>query len=708
MNYFELEYENNIAILWLNQADSAVNTLSPAIFDACEQVFEELENNEQVTAIVLISRKKDFVAGADLEALYAINELHVWEKEARRAHTLLKKMEKSKKPIVCAMHGATVGGGLEIALACQYRIATDSPRTFFSLPEVKLGLLPGGGGTQRLPHLIGLTSALDMMLTGRNIYVHKAKKLGLVDKIVHQHSLLRVAKQQAKAMAGKKIVRPTKRKFSDKLVESNLFTRKMVLNKAYAEIVKKTHGNYPAPFKIIDCVRMGSSYGRDIGFEAEMQKLDELVVHPVTKRLIELFFAMNAKKKNALEGLAKPIKKIAMVGAGFMGEGIAQVSINKAIPVLLKDINNVQLQQAQQNIWKQLNKKIRQKALSPAQAEKQMNLLNPQLQYTQFSQADIVIEAVFEDIDIKHQIVAQCEAATPSHCIFASNTSALPISKIAEKSSRPSQVIGMHYFSPVPKMPLLEIVTTPQTADWVVATAVSLGIKQGKTCIVVKDGPGFYTTRILAPLLNEALLLLEEGAAIKQVDKVAQQLGFPVGPITLIDEVGIDVGAHIMQGELMRFFQVRNPDMKICKALGEMAAAGYKGRKNKQGFYRYNKQGKKQKGKVNNAVYDYFGGQERLPFTSKEIRQRLQLIMTNEAAYCLQEGIIEHPSDGDIGAILGLGYPPFTGGPFRYLDSIGCAKATKRLNDLSATHGPRFAPANILVRYAEEGKRFYL
>lgn len=704
--YAQIEIADGIATVWLDQQNSSINKLSPDLISTFERMFDDLDKNSAVKAVVLISRKKDFIAGADLDAIVPITQPSEWTPIARKGHAILNKLANSTKPIVAAIHGAAMGGGLEVALACQYRIATDHRSTVLAQPEVKVGLLPGGGGTQRLPRLVGIRNALDMMLTGKNIYAGKAKKIGLVDKLVNEHALLRVAKEQALAMVGKKIVRKSKLSLADKVIEKTPIGRKILFDQARKTVTKMTKGNYPAPFKIIDCVEIGYKKGAAAGYETEVVKFDELVVHPVTKQLINLFFGMTDKKKNPLAEIAEPVKKIAMVGAGFMGAGISEVSALKGIDVILKDIKEDMLASAKKGIWKSISKKVRRKALTKIEGDQVMNHIHTQLDYTHFDQVDMVIEAVFEDIDLKHHILAQCEAVTHSNCIFASNTSALPITAIAAHARRPELVIGMHYFSPVPKMPLLEIVVTEKTADWVTATALDLGIRQGKTCIVVKDGPGFYTTRILAPLLNEALLLLEEGASIEQIDKCAEELGFPVGPVKLMDEVGIDVGAHIMQGELVTFFKKRGA-FTMSDAMLHLSKAGYKGRKNRKGFYLYDSKGKAKKGKVNMDIYEFFGGSERIDMNADALKKRLLLIITNEAASCLQDDTLQSPQDGDLGAIFGLGYPPFTGGPFRYLDSLGCEVALKELELLAAQHGARFAPADIIREKAASGGRFY-
>lgn len=709
MNYFSLEIQDGVGVVWLDQQNEKVNTISPQMIEECADVLQQIVENDQIVAIVLISRKKDFVAGADLDAILPITTLGEWAAVSRRGHALLHFIEHSAKPVVAAISGAAMGGGLEIALACHYRIVTDEANTVFALPEVQLGLLPGGGGTQRLPKLIGAAAALDMMLTGKKIYPAKALKMGLVDRIVNPYILLKAAKEQALAMVGKKIVRKPKLRLQDRLLENNPIGRSILFKEARKKVQQQTQGNYPAPYKIIDCVEAGVLHGEEVGYATEIEKFDELVCHPVSKQLINLFFAMNNKKKNPLAPVAKPISQIGILGGGFMGAGIAEVNMLNNLPTIIKDIKPATLSGAKKQIWNSLSSKVKRRSLSTYQAESYMNQLQTQLTYKNFEQVDMLIEAVFEDLKIKQKVLAECEAVTKQSCIFATNTSALPIGAIAEKSQRPEQVIGMHYFSPVPKMPLLEIVITPYTAERVIATTLEVGIRQGKTCIVVKDGPGFYTTRILSPMLNEALLMMEEGVDILQIDQCAQKAGFPVGPVTLMDEVGIDVGAHVVTGDLVTFFQARGQEaFKQSQLISQLFAAGYYGRKNRKGFYLYDTQtGKKQKGKINPSIYADFLPGAKIEMENKDIRNRLLLMMTNEAVRCLEDGTLQSPTDGDLGAVLGLGYPPFTGGPFRYIDSLGADKVVKRLEDLAERFGKRFTPATLLYEYAEQSIRFH-
>jgi 3-hydroxyacyl-CoA dehydrogenase/enoyl-CoA hydratase/3-hydroxybutyryl-CoA epimerase len=701
-----IEKRNGVGIVWLDQPDEKINKVSIEFMDEVDQLFGQLENDADVKAAVIISRKKDFIAGADIEMFKKVRKKGDFEPVTKRGHESLFKLENSKKPVVAAIHGACLGAGTEIALACHARVASDDRSTHFALPEVMLGLLPGGGGTQRLPRLIGVQRSLDILLTGKKVYADKALKLGLVDIITTQESLLNAAMELAMQLAKSPIQRTDKRTLVEKLLESNGFTRGVIYRKAKEMVLKTTQGNYPAPLKILECVETGMEEGMQKGLEAEAAKFEELILTNESRQLINIFFNMTERKKNPYEGKAeiKPLKTIAMVGAGFMGAGIAEVSALDGIEVLLKDIKEETIASAKQTIWKNLAKKIKRKRLTNPEADEIVNRVESKLDYSGFEKADVVVEAVFEEIKLKQKVVAECESATRPDAVFASNTSALAISHIAEKALRPQNIIGMHYFSPVPKMPLLEIIKTPKTADWVTATCYELGIRQGKTCIVVNDGPGFYTTRILAPYMNECFLLIEEGCEAGLIDKAMKKWGFPVGPVTLQDEVGIDVGAHIMSGELTEFAKKRE-GARTNDAIIKMFKDGYHGKKNKKGFYNYDENGKKRG--INENIYQYFGKPSRKEFAAEAIQHRMGMMMVNEALHCLQENILESPVDGDVGAIFGLGFPPFTGGPFRYIDYMGAGKVLKLMDDLTSKYGARFKPAQILKEKAAKAEKFY-
>jgi len=710
MKWLEVSQQDSVAILWLNRRDAKVNTILPEMLEECAALLHQIDADDTIKAIVITSSKRDFAVGADLEAIYAAAEHGAAETISRRGHELLLQMEQSKKPVVAAIKGAAVGGGLEIVLACHYRIATKDSHTVFGFPEVTLGLLPGGGATQRLPKLIGIRAALQLMLRGKNISANKALHIGLIDRLVHSAQLMPYAIQQALYLAEQRNFHSKNLTAFDRLVQNNRFVRGMVFDRTREKLLQQNFGNYPAPFKILECIEIGCHFGTEMGNAAEITKFDELAVHPVTKQLIRLFFEAGERRKNPLVNEARHVDNIAVIGAGLTGGGITELSVLNGLHVTLADINPHRSAKTLQRIWRRLSGRVRRNSISPIERWQIMNRVKTQTGFENPQQADIVIEAAPENLLLKQQILARFEAVAPPDCIFASTTSSIPIAQIAKHSARPEQVIGMHYLSPVTKMSLLEIAVTPQTSSKTLATALNLGIAHGKTCIVVKDAPGFYTTRIMAPYLNEALLMLEEGGDIWQIDECARQLGFSVGPFTLIDNIGIDALTHVLEGPLYAFFRrKRGAGAFTASGLPRLLLnAGIEGRKNRRGFYRYDeKTGKKKEVMPDHDIYRVMNQSPRREwFKDKQVRQRLLMCMNNEAVRCLEENILQSVSDGNVGAVLGLGYPAYTGGPFSYLDAIGCSKAIIRLENLARRYGNRFLPASLLYDYAKTGSTF--
>lgn len=705
MSYLSTEQQDDILVVTLDQPGEKVNKLTEELIGEFQDLLENTDPGS-IDGIVLVSGKKsNFIAGADVEMLKNKTAPEGIEELSKQGNKLLLKLENYPKPVVAAIHGSCLGGGLEVAMACHYRVISEHSDTVMGQPEVKLGLLPGGGGTQRLPRLIGLQNALTYMLAGKNIYPRKAYKLGLADEITHKDAVITAAKAAIRKINSGKFERKDKRSLAHQLMEGMSPLRKIIYSQARKRAQTNTKGNYPAPDKIIDCVQEGYENGMEAGLELESKNFGKLAATPESKALVNLFFAMQGAKKNPVEDLAVNIQKIGVLGAGLMGSGIADVSVNNDYRVLLKDQSIEQAAEGKKSIWDSLEDKRKKHIISSFERDQISSLVTPTETYDGFENVDLVIEAVFEDLDLKQSILKEVENKTSGNCIFASNTSSLPIHKIAQASQRPEQVVGMHYFSPVPKMPLLEIITTDQTADWVTATAREVGIQQGKHVIVVNDGPGFYTTRILAPFMNEALMLLEEGIAIEELDEHMKQFGFPVGPAALFDEVGIDVAAHITE-VLSDLFAERG--VHPSKKPTELFEEDYKGKKNKKGFYQYEqKNGKIKKTDPNNDIYRFFDGSGQKSIDRQTVQQRMTLTMVNEAAWCLQENILRNPTDGDLGAVLGLGFPPFLGGPFRYIDREGADVIVQRLEKFEQKHGTRFSPAEILKEYAKSGKKFH-
>jgi len=695
---------DGVAVLLFDTPKSPVNVLSGEMLEEAGPLMEEILQDGEIVACVLASAKPDsFIAGADLDQVVGMTANEA-EAISRGAHEWLDRVEASRKPFVAAIHGAALGGGLEVALACHYRIATDHPKTVMALPEVMLGVLPAAGGTQRLPRLLGLQRALPMLLTGKRVRAAQAFRHGLVDALTSPGGLLETAAKAALGLAQGTLKPKRDRQPLAEMPLSLPPVRAYALGRAREEVMKKTRCLYPAPLEILACVEKGLADGMKAGQEEEAVRFGKLVGSDGAKNLIRLFDAMTALKRAPKGDAPRAVKRLGVLGAGLMGEGISAVSLGLG-PVVLKDVSEEGLSRAARNLRKGLDRRVRSGGLTRLERDRQWFGLRPTARTEDLAGCDLVIEAVFEDLALKRKVLSEVEAVVAPDAVFASNTSALPIAQIAAKAKHPERVVGMHYFSPVPKMPLLEVVVAKKTAPWAVATVRAFGVAQGKTVIVVKDGPGFYTTRILGPFINEAVVLLDEGVAIPALDAALLDFGFPVGPVALLDEVGIDVAAHVSK-DLGKAFAARGaaPSGTFTKLFD----AGYRGRKNAKGFYLYPKGRPSGASKeVNPEVYGFFGGASRTPMAPEDLVDRLALLMVNEAAWCLAEGIVGSARDGDAGAILGLGFPPFRGGPFRHVDAVGAAAVVERMEDLAERHGRRFSPAPILVEMARTGKKFH-
>jgi 3-hydroxyacyl-CoA dehydrogenase/enoyl-CoA hydratase/3-hydroxybutyryl-CoA epimerase len=713
--FFTTELADGVATVLLDVPGESVNTLSPEVGAEFDALLTRLETDRAVKAIVLASGKRDgFIAGARIEMIRAVKDAAEAEDLSRQGQAGFDRLEQFGKPVVAAIHGACLGGGLEWALACHYRVASNDPRTQLGLPEVQLGLLPGAGGTQRLPRLIGIANALDLILAGKTVRVKKALSLGIVDEACPAPILRRVAAERARALADGSLKprRPRPRRpaglaaVQAALLESNPLGRAVLFSKAREQLLGKTRGNYPAPELALEAIRVGAAQGLAAGQAAEARAFGQLAVSQVSKRLVEIFFAQTAMKRES--GVAdpavkpRPVERVAVLGGGLMGSGIAYVTVNAGLPVRLREQDDAAAARALASVGAIFAERVRRKSLERLDRDAALRLITTTTGWDGLAQADVLIEAVFEDLTLKQEMLRAFEAVN-SRGLFATNTSSIPIADIASAAARPEAVIGMHYFSPVNKMPLLEVIPTARTAPEAIATAVALGKRQGKTVIIVGDVPGFYTNRVLGPYMNEAAWLLVEGVAIEELDAALVAFGYPVGPITLLDEVGIDVGAKVS-----KILHAGYGDrMKPPEALEAVLRSGRLGRKNGKGFYTY---GAGKKKMVDQAVYALLPGgrrrrRRRLP--AAEMAERLVLALVNEAARSLGDGVIRTPRDGDIGAVFGIGFPPFRGGPFRLADAMGARVVVEKLERLRQAHGDRFEPAPLLLEKAKRGGTFY-
>jgi 3-hydroxyacyl-CoA dehydrogenase/enoyl-CoA hydratase/3-hydroxybutyryl-CoA epimerase len=706
MTALSIEMEDGIAVVTFDTPGEALNIISRGVKNEFIALFQRLESDPSISAAVLISGKPDsFIAGADIEEFLEWRTAAQAESASREGHALLDRLENLRTPVVAAIHGACLGGGLEASLACAWRVATDHPKTVLAVPEVQIGLFPGAGGTQRLPRTVGLQAALDMILTGKNIRAKKALQIGLVHDLVHPAILRDIAIQRARELAAgtrRRNARVRPGGVKNLLLDDNPVGRSLVMRRAREEVLKKTRGNYPAPLAALDAVAAGY-HGREHGFREEARLFGEMATTSVCRELIFLFFATSALKKEEIPGAGPPqkVSRLGILGAGFMGSGIASVAVQHGTMVRMKDADLARVGKGIAAVRDVLKERLTRKQITRQELADQLSLIGGTVDYSGFDTVDLVIEAVFEDLKVKHAVVREVEDVIPESAIVASNTSTIPIALIAQASRRPERLLGMHFFSPVHRMPLLEVIPTPSTRAGVIGSAVAWGREIGKTVIVVKDAPGFYVNRILAPYLNEAGALLDAGASIEVIDNAMEQFGFPVGPLTLLDEVGLDIAAK--SGAILH--QAFGERMAPAQAMRAVVNAGRVGRKGKSGFYLYDADGKK--GSVDTTVYSLLSNPTRSSFPADEIQQRCALALVNEAARTLEEGIVRTARDGDIGAVFGIGFPPFRGGPFRWIDAVGAGKVVDALEDLSARFAPRFTPCDLLVSMARRGERFY-
>lgn len=738
---------NNSAIwgLTFDLPGEKVNIFSQEVMTEFEDLLSQFENNskneQKIDALILFSGKPgNFIAGADIKMFQAIQTIEDARALSRKGQMLANRWEDLPFPTIAAVNGSALGGGCELCLAST-AIAMSSDRAAkIGLPEVLLGIIPGMGGCVRLPRKVGLTTALDMILTGKTLSGDRALKAGLADAFLPKEgfgtAVLQWVRTNLSALkAGKRLAKNPKLGGIGgpvgKLFEKVPMGRSIIFKKAKEGVLEKTKGQYPAALEILDTLQAtGASFGprvsgsplaRNQAMEREADGFAKCAMTEVSKNLVRLFFLTEGVKKAT--GLSagvnvpsKPVGSAAVLGAGVMGGGIAQLFADKDISVRMKDLNSQALEAGIKAASKTFLRNLKKKRINQRQFLQKLNRIAPVLDFSGFSGgkgADVVVEAVVENMVIKQKVFKELEEQVNDSCIIASNTSSLSISQMQIVMRKPERFVGMHFFNPVHKMPLIEVIRGEKSSDEAVSTIFQLSKKLGKTPIVVKDSPGFLVNRLLRPYLNEAAILADEGVSIKDIDRVLLEFGMPMGPIELIDEIGIDVAekvAHILQDA----FGERCVSSPIN---GKAVAAGLLGKKNGKGFYLYPE---KSGGKGEKAVNPVFqklvskpsGNAGATPRVSdQEILERCIFTMINEADQCLEEEVVSNAATVDLGMIMGTGFPPFRGGLLRYADTIGASEIVKRLQEYQKKYqdksSVRFEPAPALLKRAESGTKFY-
>ncbi|MFZ2492809.1 MAG: 3-hydroxyacyl-CoA dehydrogenase NAD-binding domain-containing protein, partial [Thermoanaerobaculia bacterium] len=694
---FRLERNGELAILWFDLPGEKVNKFSSSVMKEFATVVEELERSPDIRRLIVASGKPGiFIAGADVSEFTKVTSAEEARDYTRFGQQTFHRFSKLPQVTVAAINGACLGGGCELAISCDWRVMSDAPKAQIGLPEVKLGIYPAWGGTTKLPRLIGLPAALDIVLNGKTVDGKRARKMGLVDEVVDPGILLDVAKQlAARGKRGKDSGR------TKLLVEGNPLARKVIFGKARKAVLNQTRGKYPAPLAAIEVMAAGMSGSVERGLESEIENIVPLITGDVAQNLVRLFFLMEESKKDSIAAKPREVDSVGVLGAGIMGGGIAQIVADRTpAEVRMRDINWKAIgggMKAAANVWK---KKVDRRRMTRGEMQRKLARITGTIDWTGFARTDVVIEAVVENVGIKRQVLAEFESIAKPGAIFATNTSTIPITQIAAEAKHPENVVGMHFFNPVDKMPLVEVIRGEKTSDEALVTVASLARKLGKTVVHCNDGPGFAVNRILGPYMNEAGFLLEEGNSIESIDGAMLEFGMPMGPLVLLDEVGIDVAAKVA-AILTEAFGARMTKSKVVETL---YADGRYGRKNGRGLYLY--AAGKRKG-PDPAVYKLIGVAAPRAADPATTVDRMVLAMINEASLILDEKIVASAPELDLAMIMGTGFPPFRGGLLRYADSIGAKEIVAKLDDLATRIGPRYRPNGPLRRLAAGGDTFY-
>ena len=701
---------DGIAILEMDVQDRPMNVITSDFAKELGERVEQVINDESIIGAIITSSKNDFMAGADLKSmlpsLMKLTSASEMVDAVVKSNGVSRNIETSGKPFVAAINGTALGGGLEICLACHHRIAIDRPDAVLGLPEVLVGLLPGGGGTQRLPRMIGVQNALELMTQGKHIKPAVAKSMGIVDQLSSKEDLISKAKQWIIDVGDP--VKPWDKK-GFKIpggFDPNTTSTIQVFSIVNAMVAKNTNHNYPAPISIVSSVYEGCQVPIDTGLRIESKYFVKLLRDPVAGNMIRSLF-INKQSADKLRARPKGVEKskvtnLGMLGAGMMGSGIALVSAQAGINVVLLDSTIESATKGKAYTEKYLEKSISLKKMTSEKAKAIIDRIHVTTDYNDLKDCDLIIEAVFENREIKADVTEKTEKVIADSVIFASNTSTLPITGLAEASSRPKSFIGMHFFSPVERMPLVEIIMGEESSDEALAKSLDYIQQIRKTPMVINDSRGFFTSRVFSQACNEANEMLREGVLPALIENAARQAGYPVGPLAVQDETSIELGHKIHVQTIEDIGDEYKPQSAVDVA-EKMYELGRLGKKYRKGFYEYPEDGPK---KIWSGLAEAFPVSETQP-DLQLIKDRLMTIQSLDAYRCLEENVLTSPDDGDIGSIFGWGFPPWSGGVFSYIDTIGIKVFVERCDDFHKRFGERFKVPDSLRERANKNESFY-
>lgn len=695
--------DDDVYLLTFDRQGSSANVFDGEMLDELDDRIRSLSGDMQMRGLIFYSAKESiFIAGADIKELSRCETDEALSAIIEKGQRVFGRIAALKATTVAAIHGACLGGGYELCLACDGRIASDDDRTKIGLPETSLGILPAWGGSVRLPRLIGLPKALDVILAGKRLAAGHARKYGMVDEVVPRELLVQKAREY--------IARGEPRRKSLFWVNNPVAAR-IIARKARAAVMTKTRGNYPAVTRALDVVVRGLSLPVDQALQLERNAILELACTPACRNLVRIFFMQERAKRLRVDQLpwslpqgttkVEPVQCAAVIGAGVMGAGIAQWISARGIPVVLRDIDVEQVGKGMARIAKTYQDGVKRRVFSAVTARQGMDRIYPVSTYVpMMARVDLVIEAAVEKMAIKKEIFKELQDATNANTLLASNTSALSLTELGRATGAGDRVIGIHFFNPVHKMPLVEIVLGEETSRGAAEQALAFVQRIGKLPVVVRDKPGFVVNRVLMPYLVEAGHLLDTGTAASVIDEAMLDFGMPMGPLRLLDEVGLDVALHVAR-HLNETFGDRMPAPAL---LERMTKEGWAGRKAGKGFYVYEGRGEP---KPNEAVQGLLSSRVNEGMNGDEARRRMMCLMLNEAAACLEDKLVAGPADVDFAMIMGTGFAPFRGGPLRYADSLGIPQLCEDLEHLSGRGEERFAPCALLSDMLNEGRTFY-